>query len=137
MRNITKILLAMAVFVTSVTVVAQGTVSGVILDSEINTPLPGASIIEKGTTNGTTSDFNGNFRLNTQNSTGELEITYVGYATQTIAFSGDQDLGSISMESTEFGLQEILVTASVAVDRKTPVAVSTIKSADIDLKLGT
>ena len=47
------------------------------------------------------------------------------------------DLGSVSLEASEFGLEEVQIFASVAVDRKTPVAVSTIKAAEIELKLGT
>ncbi len=47
------------------------------------------------------------------------------------------NLGIIKLESSQVGLEEIQIIASVAVDRKTPVAVSTIKAADIELKLGT
>lgn len=116
---------------------SQSTIKGKVIGSDMNEPLPGANIIEKGTSNGATTDFDGNFTINTQASSGELVISFVGYTSKTIAFTSGQDLGVISLESSEFGLQEVQIFASVAVDRKTPVAVSTIKSADIELKLGT
>ncbi|REG89635.1 TonB-dependent receptor [Winogradskyella sediminis] len=116
---------------------AQSTITGKIIDSDMNSALPGANIIEKGTTNGTTTDFEGTFTLTTNSSSGEVVISYVGYVTQTIAFNGDTDLGTITLMSSNVGLDEILLVASVAVDRKTPVAVSTIKAEEIAIKLGT
>ena len=116
---------------------AQTTVKGKIIDSDTNSPLPGANIIVKGTTNGATTDFDGEFSLNAASSTGEILISYVGYLSQTIAYSGETDLGTITLMSSNVGLDEIMIIASVAVDRKTPVAVSTIKAEEIAIKLGT
>ncbi|MGB5665399.1 MAG: carboxypeptidase-like regulatory domain-containing protein, partial [Maribacter sp.] len=137
MKKITKILFSTVLLLFTTVVLSQNTITGLVLDSDLNSPLPGASIIEKGTTNGTTTDFNGNFALKARGSSGEIIISYVGFSSQTIAFSENQNVGTITLQSSELGLQEVLITASVAVDRKTPVAVSTIKSADIELKLGT
>lgn len=116
---------------------AQSTITGKIIDSDMNSPLPGANIIVKGTTNGTTTNFDGDFTLNAKSDSGEIVISYVGYVTQTIAFNGDTDLGTITLMSSNVGLDEIMVVASVAVDRKTPVAVSTVRAEEISLKLGT
>jgi outer membrane receptor for ferrienterochelin and colicin len=116
---------------------AQSTITGKVLDGDLNSPLPGANIIVKGTTNGATTNFDGDFTLNATSNSGEVVISYVGYVTQTIAFNGDTDLGTIILASSDVGLDEIMIVASVAVDRKTPVAVSTVKAADIQLKLGT
>ena len=116
---------------------AQSTITGKIIDGDLNSPLPGANVIVKGTTNGTTTNFDGDFSITAKSSSGEIVISYVGYVSQTIAFNGDTDLGSIIMKSSNVGLDEIMIVASVAVDRKTPVAVSTVKAADIELKLGT
>lgn len=121
----------------STVLIAQSTITGTVIEAGSNIPLPGANIIEKGTTNGVTSDFDGNFTIKTQESSGELVITFIGYTSKTISFSGDATLESIALESSQVGLEEVQIIASVAVDRKTPVAVSTIKSADIELKLGT
>lgn len=129
-----SLLIAVALLFT--TVVFAQTVSGTIVEAGTNVPLPGANVIEKDTSNGVTSDFDGNFSLKTSSSSGELVISFIGYNSKTIAFSGDTDLGVIELESSQVGLEEVQIIASVAVDRKTPVAVSTLKSADIELKLG-
>ncbi|WP_341214793.1 carboxypeptidase-like regulatory domain-containing protein, partial [uncultured Wocania sp.] len=58
------------------TSIDQQSISGVVLD-ENEVPLPGASIIEKGTTNGTQSDFDGNFTLDVRDGA-ILQISYLG-----------------------------------------------------------
>jgi hypothetical protein len=136
MKKITKFLSVAMAMVFSTAVMAQSTVSGTTIDSDLGTPLPGVNIVEKGTTNGVSSDFNGNFSIRTTKTDAVLVVTYVGFLTQEIAISGDADLGEIIMETSQFGLQEVNIIASVAVDRKTPVAVSTVKADQIQLKLG-
>lgn len=121
----------------SAVVMAQSTISGTVVEAGSNIPLPGANVIEKGTTNGVTSDFDGNFTIKTKSSSGDIVISYIGYNSKTISFTGDMSLGNVTLSSSQVGLEEIQIIASVAVDRKTPVAVSTVKSADIELKLGT
>ncbi len=136
MKKITQ-LLSFALMVCTLSVAAQSTVTGTIIDAGQQAPLPGATVVEKGTSNGVSSDFDGNFTINSSNSTGEVVISYVGFISKTISFTGNMDLGSVSLEASEFGLEEVQIFASVAVDRKTPVAVSTIRAAEIELKLGT
>lgn len=136
MKKTTNFLIVAVVMFFTMVAVGQSTVTGTLLESGSNMPLPGANIIEKGTTNGVTSDFDGNFSLRTKSSSGEIVITFVGYTSKTIAFSGDMALGNITLESSQVGLDEVQIIASVAVDRKTPVAVSTIRKQEIDLKLG-
>lgn len=137
MKKITKNLLTICSLLITSIVLSQSTITGKVNGSDFNGPLPGANIIEKGTSNGTTTDFDGNFSLTSESSSGEIVITYVGYVPQTIAFNGDMNLGTITLQTSEVGLEEVQIIASVAVDRKTPVAVSTIKASDIELKLGT
>ncbi|MDG1041807.1 MAG: carboxypeptidase-like regulatory domain-containing protein, partial [Flavobacteriaceae bacterium] len=132
-----KQILSLALMVCTLSVAAQSTITGTIVDASQQAPLPGATIVEKGTSNGVSTDFDGNFTLNTKNSSGEIEVSYVGFVSTTIPFSGDLDLGSVLLETSELGLEEVQIFASVAVDRKTPVAVSTIKASEIELKLGT
>ena len=60
----------------------QKTVSGTVTD-ENGLPLPGATVIRSGTTSGTTTDFDGKYQMRVN--TGDvLEISYVGYATQSV-----------------------------------------------------
>ncbi|SHI42385.1 TonB-dependent receptor [Algibacter luteus] len=137
MKKTTHFLMFTVALLFSAVVMAQSTISGTVVEAGTNIPLPGANVIEKGTTNGVTSDFDGNFTIKTKSSSGDIVISYIGYNSKTISFSGDMSLGSVVLTSSQVGLEEIQIIASVAVDRKTPVAVSTVKSADIELKLGT
>lgn len=139
MKNTIKILFFAAAILSSVITMAQSTVTGTVIDAEINSPLPGANVLEKGTSNGTTTDFNGNFSLKTQSSSGEIVITFVGYNSMTIPFNGDTNVGTKQL-SSDNSLEEVVITGSgvidLAEDRKTPVAVSTIKAKDIQEKAG-
>ncbi len=136
MKKTTRFLVVVTLLFSTI-IVAQSTITGTITEVGTNLPLLGANIVEQGTSNGVTSDFDGNFKITTQSSSGEVVITFIGYNSKTISFSGSQDLGIIELESDQFGLEEVQIIASVAVDRKTPVAVSTVKAAEIELKLGT
>ena len=133
MKKITRLFFAVAFMFTALTM-AQSTITGTVMDGDLESALPGANIIEKGTTNGVSSDFDGNFTITTENTSGELVISYVGYAAKTIAFNGSTDLGNITLKSDNT-LEEVVIIGSgvidLAEDRKTPVAVSTIKKAEI------
>ena len=139
MKKITQILIIVVAVLFTTTIIAQSTITGTVMDADLNSPLPGANVVEKGTTNGVSTDFDGNFTLTTQADSGEVVVSYVGYASITITFNGSQDLGSITL-TPDNSLQEIIVTASsnidMAKDRETPVAVSTISSREISLKVG-
>lgn len=120
---------------------AQGIVTGTITDSEMKTPLPGANVTVAGTNNGTTTDFDGKFSLNVEKTTGKIVLSYVGFQKQEIEFNVENgetiNLGEIVLVADDSALDEIVITSySLAIDRKTPVAVSTIKAKDIETKLG-
>ena len=121
---------------------SQGKITGTITDGQSS--LPGANVIIKGTSKGTAVDLDGKFTLSTTINTGEIVISFLGFDTKTVKFSiskGEtQDLGDIVLVSNSNELKEIVVKSTVidvAKDRKTPVAVSTIKAAEIQEKLGT
>ncbi|NNL15302.1 MAG: TonB-dependent receptor [Flavobacteriaceae bacterium] len=136
MKKITHLLTVVVMLFTALAF-SQSTITGTVIDAGMNSPLPGANIVERGTTNGTTTDFDGNFTLKTQSSSGYVVISYVGYQPMTIGFSGDQSLGTFSLE-TDNTLQEVVVIGTGIIDlaegRETPVAVSTIQGIDIQLK---
>ena len=114
-------------------------VRGQLLDNGTNEPLIGASVIHKTTAEGTVTDINGNFELALSQNTGDLEVSYLGYASQLITLDGssnDYDLGNINLKSQSIGIEEILIVSDVARDRKTPVAATTLKGADIEAIIG-
>jgi len=133
-----KNLVVVALFFASVTIFGQTKLTGTVVDSS-NEALPGASVLVKGTSSGTSTDFDGKFMLTAKTSSGTLVISFVGYATKEVSFSSSNtNLGTITLREDTSALDEIILTAnSFAIDRKTPVAVSTIKAADIERKLGT
>ncbi len=137
MKKITQNLFMLLVMVFTTVAIAQSTVTGTVIDPETNSPLLGVNVVEVGTSNGVSTDFDGNFSITTNANDAIISISYIGFITKEFTVSGDTNLGEIVLEASEFGLQEVQIIASVAVDRKTPVAVSTVRSADIELKLGT
>ncbi|NNL33133.1 MAG: TonB-dependent receptor plug domain-containing protein, partial [Flavobacteriaceae bacterium] len=71
---------------------AQGTITGTITEASTNNPLPGANIVIKGTSTGTTSDFDGNFTLEVSSFPATIVISSVGFTTQEIEVTASQTL---------------------------------------------
>lgn len=124
------------------TVFSQGKITGTITDGQNS--LPGANVAVKGTKVGASTDFDGKFTVNTTANSGELVISFIGYDAKTVKFTvstgGTTNLGTIVLSASSSELSEVVVTSGVidvAKDRKTPVAVSTIKASEIQEKLGT
>ncbi len=76
--------------------------------AENGTPLPGANILEKGTTNGTQADFDGNFSINVTDKNAILVVSYLGYANQEIAVN-DQTNIIVTLIEDAAGLEEVVV----------------------------
>ena len=83
------------------------TVQGSVVDAK-GEPLIGVSILEKGTTNGTITDFDGNFTLSVSKGA-TLEISYIGY--KTLSLTAKPDFGKITMKEDTEVLDEVVVTA--------------------------
>ncbi|GAA4236864.1 TonB-dependent receptor [Postechiella marina] len=97
---------------------AQIKVEGIVTD-EGGLPLPGASVIEEGTVNGTTTDFDGNFELTVNNKSAVLEISYIGYT------ATKQEVGT----STSFNI--ILREDIAALDEVVVVGYGSVKKSDL------
>lgn len=140
MKKITRLLFLAGAFLFTTITMAQSVVTGTIMDAEMAAPLPGANVVEKGTSNGVSSNFDGEFTLNTQSSSGEIVISFVGYTKVVMKFNGNTDLGSITLQPDNT-LEEVVIIGSgiidLADDRETPIAVSTIKAVEIQQKIGT
>ena len=104
-------------------------VSGVVQD-DTGEPLFGAFVVEKGTTNGTSTDFDGKFTL-TVASGAVLEFQFIGFRTQEIPV-GNQDNFLIKMETDENLMEEVVVTA-FATQKKINVtgAISSVNGNDL------
>ncbi len=86
--------------------VSAQTVSGTVADA--SGPLPGASVVVKGTTNGTQTDFDGNFSIDNVDASGTLVISYIGYSTQEVAVNGQTTLNIVLVEDAS-QLDEVVV----------------------------
>lgn len=104
-------------------------VTGKVVDAK-GEPVIGATIMEKGTTNGTITDFDGNFTLNVSDNS-MLEVSYVGYQTQSVKAISGKNLAVTLKEDTEL-LDEVVVVG-YGVQKKVNLtgAVASIKSNDI------
>jgi iron complex outermembrane receptor protein len=100
---LTKVLLLAAVLFTGVSF-AQ-TVTGTV--SEANGPLPGASVVVKGTSNGASTDFDGNYTLNDVPNNAILVFSYVGYSTQEVAVNGQSSI-NVNL-SSDNALDEVVL----------------------------
>ena len=126
----------LVVFLLSATMVtyAQSMITGVVIDAANNEPIIGANVIQKGTTNGTITDFDGNFVLSVP--TGAiLEISYIGYKTiELAAVDGMQvRLG----EDTELLDEVVVVGYGVVKKNDATGSVTAIKPDDMNKGLQT
>lgn len=83
------------------------TITGKVLDSN-GEALIGVNVLEKGTTNGTITDFNGNFTLNLSSSNSTLVFSYIGYVSQEISAKGKKDF-TITLKEDSETLEEVVV----------------------------
>ena len=87
---------------------AQQTVTGTVLEDATGTGLPGVSIIVKGTSKGASTDFDGNYTLSNINKGDVLVFTYMGFQTQSITFNG-QAIVNASLKEDAQALGEVIV----------------------------
>lgn len=88
---------------------AQRSISGKVSDAQ-GMPLPGATVKVAGTSNGTTTDFDGNFSLEVNEETVKIEISYVGFETLTVTATTGKPVDATLQESIN-ALNEVVVTA--------------------------
>lgn len=122
-----KHLLVLAILTLSTALFAQKfNVIGIVTDPNSKEPLVGASVVVKGTTQGTITDVDGGYQLTLAKGQYTLVVSYVGYVSfeETIDLNGDTQR-NVELESS-IALKEVVVTADIAIDRKTPVAFSNI-----------
>lgn len=96
------------IFQTPVTNQKQQTIKGKVVDSQ-GEALIGVSVLEKGTTNGTITDFDGKYTL-VSNNNAILQFSYVGYQTAEVAAKGKNEINVTLKEDTQT-IDEVVVTA--------------------------
>lgn len=137
-KHLIHFLLVAVLSICSAAAFAQTTVKGQLVDSETGEPLVGAAVMVEGTSQGTVTDIDGYFKQGVAQG-GTLVFKYVGFKDlkKKITQKGASvDLGVIKMDPDAVMLADVTITSSVAVARKTPVAVSTVDPVFIEDRLG-
>ena len=127
------ILTLLLVLVVQLTFAQEKTISGTVTDNS-GLPLPGVNIIVKGTSNGTQSDFDGNYSI--QAATGQtLTFSYVGFSNIESSIGSSNSM-SVTMEEDAALLEEVIITAQ-GIKKEVKAlgyAVSTIDSEKLESK---
>ena len=127
-------LLTLMTLLCSAYMLSQNIVKGYVRDAETDEPLVGVSVQIEGTLSGTQTGLNGEYSLQVEGNK-TLIFSYVGYETRLIEAS-DATVADVKLKSTTIELKDVTVTSQVAIQRKTPVAVSNISFETIEEKLG-
>lgn len=111
---------------------SQSKVNGTITDAKNGSPIPGVNVILKGTSNGTSSDFDGNYSINVSGEKPVLIFSSVGYKTVEILVDNQSTI-NVSLEEGAEALDEVVVTAlGISREKKSlGYAVTELSSDDI------
>lgn len=122
----------LALLFTTVTAMAQFNVTGNVTDGS-GEPLIGVSIIVKGSTTGTVSDFNGDFNLNVKGEQATLLFSYTGFSSQNVEVSPSNKRLSVVLEEDIADLEEVVVTGLASGVKRSNLAnnVATISSQEL------
>ena len=103
-------LLLLVSIVFAMQVNGQVDLSGIVLSQPDNSPLPGATIMEKGTQNGVVTDLDGHFNITVTNNDAIIIVSYVGFLKEEIAVNGQTSI-NITLSEDYLNLEEVIVTA--------------------------
>nr|WP_321411965.1 TonB-dependent receptor [uncultured Allomuricauda sp.] len=105
-------------------------IKGSVVD-ENGQPLPGATVLEKGTSNGTTTDFDGNFAFELTSESPVLVVSYIGYLSKDVPVGNNTDL-TVGLQPDVANLDEVVVVGYGSTKKKDLTgSVATIKTEDI------
>ena len=111
---------------------AQVSVKGTVVD-QAGEPIIGANVLEAGTTNGTVTDFDGNFTLSVKRIGADLTISYIGYVSQTVKAAKDM---KVTLAEDSEALEEVVVVGYGTTKRKNFTgSVSTVKVSEGGISL--
>jgi len=140
MKHRFLVLLIMALAFTQSSL-AQSVLKGKVVDENDGSPLIGATVVVKGTSNGTATNLDGTFSLDAPTGDVAIKVSYVGYIPKTFEYNlsegEERDMGAVALKANSIGLDEVKVVANFARDRQTPVAVSKVQPVQIEEKMGT
>lgn len=111
--------------------IQQHLIKGKVTDGSTGSPLPGANIVVKGTTNGTSTGSNGNYTLSVSSLQDTLVVTYIGYQTNTVPINGRTTINIKLTPQTVTGQQ--LVVVGYGTEKKALVtgAIASVKASNL------
>jgi len=132
-QNLKKLLLLICVFSAHAIYAQTTTISGTVTDSSDSMSLPGVNVLEKGTSNGAVTDFDGNYTIEVSDENAVLQFSFIGYSEQEISVSGQTTI-NISLEQSSEGLDEVVITAlGISREKKSlGYAVSEVSGDDVN-----
>jgi len=106
-RNFRVLLLPILLLV-GVSAMAQRTITGTVISADDNLGIPGAQVVVRGTTTGTTTDFNGRFSMNVPSEATHLVFSFMGMETQEVAIGGRSTI-DVTLASATLDLDAVVV----------------------------
>ena len=116
-------------------ILAQSSLSGVVLDAKSNLPLPGVNVVVQGAKSSTSSDFDGKFKLGDLKRGDKVVFSFIGYESQTLNYFGQKEV-SISLEESANQLQEVVVQVGYGTAKKKDATGSVAVIASKDFNKG-
>ncbi|MBN2639617.1 MAG: SusC/RagA family TonB-linked outer membrane protein [Bacteroidales bacterium] len=135
MRKVTMLLVFLIFTGLNFALAQTRTISGTVTSADDGKPLPGVTVQLKGTTVGTTTDFNGKYSLNVDLKQGNvLVFSFVGMATQEIAIASSNTI-NVVMKSSAMAINEVVVTAlGISREKKSlGYATQNVSGAELDV----
>ena len=119
----------------SITYYSQSKITGKVIDEEFNETMPFANVLIKGTSQGVTTDFDGNYSLEVQPGTYTVVFSFVGYQTKeitgiTVKENEVKEL-SVNLSSSSVGLEEVVISVSVQKNTDEALLMMQKKSANL------
>jgi iron complex outermembrane receptor protein len=110
----------------------QQTIKGTVTEATGGTALPGVGILIKGTTTGTSTDFDGNYSLDKAKTGDVLVFSYVGFKTQEITVENNATINVALVESTESLDEVVIVGYGVTTVKDATGSVTSVKTKDLN-----
>ncbi len=132
MKTLYKKLLFL-VLLLPISVLAQSTLSGTVVEKASGQPLPGVNVVVQGTTNGTSTDFDGKFSLSNLKKGDVIVFSYIGFTDFTQNYDGQKTV-NVAMEETSSQLQEVVVQIGYGTVKKKDAtgAITTVTEKDFN-----
>ncbi|TRZ45070.1 SusC/RagA family TonB-linked outer membrane protein [Robertkochia solimangrovi] len=111
----------------------QALIEGTVLDAATESPIPGVTVMLKGSRLGTSTDFNGHFEIRVPDSRRTLVFSYIGYETKEVTVDANKEI-KILLEEAVLDLGDVVVTGYQVIDkRELTSSIASVEAKDLDI----